>query len=139
MAFASVYAISWCGSAPASCRWYEHTFIGFHFGTSLAQNVTMSVMRRIDGSGGNMYVPRERYSFKMSFCVVPIRAARSTLCSSATAMYSAKSHIAVALIVIDVFMSSSGIPSNSARMSSIDVIGTPTFPTSPDAIGASAS
>ena len=99
----------------------------------------MSVMSRIDGSGGKMYVPRERYSFRMSFCVVPISAARSTLCSSATATYNARSHIAVALIVIDVFISSSGIPSNSARMSSIDVIGTPTLPTSPDAIGASES
>ena len=28
-------------------------------------------MSRFDASGGKMYVPRERYSFTMSFCVVP--------------------------------------------------------------------
>ena len=28
-------------------------------------------MSRFDASGGKMYVPRDRYSFKMSFCVVP--------------------------------------------------------------------
>jgi len=26
---------------------------------------------RLEGSGAKMYVPRERYSFTMSFCVVP--------------------------------------------------------------------
>jgi len=52
-ALASVYAISCHGSAPASCKWYEQTLIGFHFGISCAQNVIMSVMSRSDGSGGN--------------------------------------------------------------------------------------
>ena len=46
-------------------------------------------------------------------------------------MYSASSHAAVALIVIDVFISSSGIPSSSACMSPLWAIDTPTFPTSP--------
>ena len=32
-------------------------------------------MSRFDASGGKMYVPRDRYSFKMSFCVVPASAA----------------------------------------------------------------
>ena len=40
--------------------------------------------------------------------------------------------IAVALIVIDVDTLSSGMPSNSTAMSSIESIATPTRPTSPD-------
>ena len=33
IAVASAYATSSTGVAPASCRWYEQTLIGFHFGT----------------------------------------------------------------------------------------------------------
>src|SRR6266511_6234537 len=47
--------------------------------------------------------------------------------------------MAVALIVIEVFISASGIWSNSARMSPRCWIGTPTLPTSPRASGWSAS
>ena len=43
------------------------------------------------------------------------------------------SHIAVALIVIDVFISPSGMPSNSCRISPRCGTGTPTLPTSPRA------
>ena len=49
------------------------------------------------------------------------------------------SHIAVALIVIDVFISSSGMPSNSVRISPRCGTGTPTLPTSPRASGSSGS
>src|SRR5690349_20997569 len=69
MALASEYAISWTGVAPASCKWYEHTLIGFHFGIHSAQNAIMSTINRKLGCGGKMYVPRERYSLTMSFCV----------------------------------------------------------------------
>jgi hypothetical protein len=69
----------------------------------------------------------------MSFCVVPVRAPRSAPCSSATATYSANSHTAVALMVIEVFMSWTGRPSNTVRMSPRWQIGTPTRPTSPRA------
>ena len=70
----------------------------------------------------------------MSFWVVPASAAaRSAPCSSATTWYSASSHIAVALIVIEVFIVASGMPSNSARMSPRCATGTPTLPTSPRA------
>ena len=86
-----------------------------------------------------MYVPRDRYSFTMSFCVVPWSSPRGTSCRSATATYSASSQAAVALIVMDVFMRPSGMPSNSASMSSTFAIGTPTLPTSPAASGWSAS
>ena len=69
----------------------------------------------------------------MSFWVVPWSAWRSTPFSSATAIYSASSQAAVALIVIDVFISSSGMPSRSECMSPLWAIDTPTFPTSPRA------
>ena len=45
----------------------------------------------------------------------------------------------MALIVIEVFIASSGMPSNSARMSPMWLTGTPTLPTSPLASGSSLS
>ena len=47
--------------------------IGFHFGTSSTVKAIMSAISRIDGPGGNAYVPRERNSLMMSFWVVPWR------------------------------------------------------------------
>jgi hypothetical protein len=69
----------------------------------------------------------------MSFCVVPASAAMSAPCSSAATWYSASNHMAGALMVIEVFIRSSGMPSNSARMSPRCETGTPTLPTSPRA------
>ena len=80
-----------------------------------------------------MYVPRATYSFRMSFCTVPESDATATPCRFATAAYSARRMIAVALMVIDVETWSSGIRSNSSAMSSIESIATPTLPTSPAA------
>ncbi len=60
--------------------------IGFHFGTSSTVNAIMSAISRIDGPGGNAYVPRERNSLMMSFWVVPWRTLRSTPFSSPTVM-----------------------------------------------------
>src|SRR5688572_14056910 len=116
MAVASENAISCTGVAPASCKWYEHTFIGFHLGAWLAHHATMSTINRFDGSGGKMYVPRDRYSLTMSFCVVPRSALDGVSCSSALATYRASNQAAVALIVIDVFIVAGGMPSSSARM-----------------------
>ncbi|MDT4969993.1 MAG: hypothetical protein QOG22_136, partial [Pseudonocardiales bacterium] len=101
----------------------------------------MSVIRRKDGAGGNTYVPRDRYSLMMSFCVVPASRARSSArsmpaasaCSSDTVRYSASRYIAGALIVIEVFIWSSGMPSNRVRRSPTWDTGTPTLPTSPRA------
>ncbi len=56
-----------------------------------------------------MKVPRERYSFTMSFWVVPDSTSGSTPWSSALAMYRPSSQAAVALMVIEVFMDSTGI------------------------------
>ena len=75
----------------------------------------------------------------MSFCVVPASSDGSTPRSSASARYMPNSHIAVALIVIDVFISSSGMPSNSVRIAPRCGTGTPTLPTSPRASGWSGS
>ncbi|RAO57299.1 hypothetical protein PSN01_03128 [Micromonospora saelicesensis] len=69
----------------------------------------------------------------MSFWVVPAQRARSAPCSSPTVPYRASSHIAGALMVIEVFVSASGRPSKSARMSPRWATGTPTRPTSPEA------
>ena len=104
MALASENAISCTGVAPTSCKWYEHTFIGFHFGALLAHHAIMSTMMRRDDAGGKMYVPRDKYSLRMSFCVVPRNSFADVPCSAALATYNASNHAAVALIVIDVFI-----------------------------------
>ena len=46
----------------------------------------MSAISRIDGLGGNAYVPRERYSLMMSFWVVPWSTDASMPFSSALTM-----------------------------------------------------
>ena len=71
--------------------------------------------------------------------MVPVSSAMSTPRSRANATYSASSHIAVPLIVIDVFICSMGISSNSTCMSSRELIGTPTLPISGRAMGSSES
>jgi len=78
-----------------------------------------------------MYVPRATYSLRMSFWIVPERSPIDTRWRLATATYIARRMIAVALIVIDVETRSSGIPSKSVAMSSMESIATPTRPTSP--------
>ena len=107
--------------------------MGFHFGISRVVNWITSLTSRMDGAGANTYVPRDRYSLMMSFCVVPCSRSRDAPCPSAAATYSASNQAAVALMVIDVFMSANGMPSNSARMSPRWAIDTPTLPTSPRA------
>ena len=68
----------------------------------------MSAVSFNEAAGGKMYVPRDRYSFIRSFWVVPVSSLRSTPCSSAVAMYSANSQGAVAFMVTEVFIWSSG-------------------------------
>ena len=86
-----------------------------------------------------MYVPRAMYSFSTSFWIVPVSWSPATPWSSPTSWYSSMSSAAGALIVIDVETLSSGMPSSSSRMSSIESMATPTLPTSPWAMGASES
>ena len=75
----------------------------------------------------------------MSFCTVPANCRTGTPWRLPTAMYSASRTIAVALMVIDVETRSSGMPSKSVAMSSIESMATPTRPTSPRASAASES
>jgi hypothetical protein len=79
------------------------------------------------------------YSFSTSFWIVPRSLPGSTPCSSPTIWYISSSRLAGALIVIEVETWSSGIPSNSAFMSSTVSMATPTLPTSPSAISAEES
>ena len=99
----------------------------------------MSVISRMDGAGGKMYVPRATYSLRISFWIVPRSLRTSAPCLRATAMYIASRMPAGALMVIEVETCSSGISRNSVCMSSSDEIETPTLPTSPCASGSSAS
>jgi hypothetical protein len=113
--------------------------IGFHLGMARAVNAITSSISLSDGRGGKMWVPRARYSLIKSFWTVPASLAGSAPCRSATTMYKASSHGAVALMVIEVLVCASGMPSNSTAMSASEQIGTPTRPTSPAASGWSLS
>ena len=78
-------------------------------------------------------------SLRMSFCSVPPSLAADTPCFSATAMYMQSRIAAGELIVIEVVMSASGIPSNRVSMSASESIATPQCPISPRLVGASES
>jgi len=79
------------------------------------------------------------YSFRMSFWIVPRRALASTPWRLATAMYMASRIEAGALMVMLVDTLPNGISLNRVAISSSDEMETPTLPTSPMAIGSSAS
>ncbi len=93
----------------------------------------MSVMSRIDGRGGKMNSFCAMNSLRMSFWIVPDSVFQPAPCRSATTRYMAKIIAAGELIVIEVVMSPTGIPSNSVSMSASEVTLTPHFPTSPSA------
>ena len=79
------------------------------------------------------------YSFRMSFWMVPLIADAGTPCSSATSSYMSSRIAAVELIVMEVETLSSGRSFSNRRMSSRQLIATPTLPTSPSARGWSES
>ncbi len=103
----------------------------FQRGTSFAQNANTSVMSRIDWRGGKMYSFCAMNSLRMSFWIVPDSVCQSAPCFSATTRYIAKIIDAGELIVIDVVMSASVMPSKSRSMSASETMLTPHFPTSP--------
>ena len=113
--------------------------IVFHFGTSCAQYSIESTTRRIDGAGGKMNSFWAMNSLRMSFCKVPPSLEAGTPCFSATAMYMHSKMAAGELMVIEVVMSPSGIPSKSVSISASESIATPQWPTSPRLVGASES
>lgn len=65
-------AISCTAVAPASRKCAPATEIALNRGTSAAQNSMVSAISRSDGSGGQIQVPREAYSLRMSFWIVPV-------------------------------------------------------------------
>src|SRR5512139_3357188 len=99
--------------------------IVFQEGTSFWQYWNTSVIRRIEGWGGKMYVPRAIYSLRISFWIVP----RSFLISApwrlATAMYIASRMDAGALMVMLVETLLKGISRNRSSMSSSEEMATP--------------
>ena len=56
-------------------------------------------------------------SLRMSFWIVPVSCSGCTPCSSAATTYSARTGSTAPFIVIDTLIWSSGMPSNSWRMS----------------------
>ena len=79
------------------------------------------------------------YSFRMSFCTVPVSLAVSQPERRAAVTYKARRMVAVVLMVMEVETSSSGMPAKSRSMSSMESIATPALPTSPAAQGESES
>ena len=135
----SVNASSCSAVAPASRMWYPLTEIVFHCGTSLRAE------REDVGNEPHRRPRREDVLLlrdELLEDVVLDRARerrQSAPCCSATTRYIAKIIGAGELIVIDVVMSPSGMPSKSRSMSASDVTFTPHFPTSPSDSGWSGS
>ena len=99
----------------------------------------MSVTMRIAGRGGTSHSFCAMYSLSMSFWMVPPSFAIGMPCFSARAMYMQSATMAGALMVIEVVTLSSGMPSKRTSMSRSVETATPPLPTSPAAIGRSAS
>ncbi len=113
--------------------------IVFQRGRYWLPNSNVSTTRRIDGSGGKINSFWAMYSFRMSFWMVPPSTSIGMPRFSAMAMYMAHTIAAGLLIVIDVVIWSTGMPSNSTSMSASDDTATPHLPNSPRASGASES
>ena len=82
-----------------------------------------------------MYSFCAMYSFRMSFWVVPPSAVHGMPRFSAAARYIAQMIAAGELIVIEVVIWSSGMPSSSISMSASEEIATPHLPNSPSTSG----
>ena len=76
-------------------------------------------------------MPLDKYSFVISFCVVPANCFLLRPLFSAVAIYKDNKYAAGAFIVIDVFIFSKGILSNNVIIFPMCDTGTPTLPTSP--------
>ena len=113
--------------------------IVFHFGTAFAQYSIESTTSRIDGSGGKMNSFCAMNSLRMSFCRVPPSFTNGTPCFSATARYMHSRIAAGELMVMEVVISPSGMPSNRVSMSASESMATPQCPISPRLVGASES
>src|SRR5206468_719117 len=102
----------------------------------LSGTVQNDVLKEYIARGTYIYPPEQAmHSFRTSFCTVPESLRMSAPCLFATATYRASRIDAVALIVIDVEILVSSMPSKRRCMSSMESIATPTLPTSPKAMG----
>jgi len=104
-----------------------------------AQYSIRSPISRRCGWGGNSHSFWAMYSLKMSVCSVPFSFVTSAPWRSAAARYRQKTGTAGPLIVIDVVIPASGIPSNRMSMSAAESTATPQCPTSPADRGSSES
>ncbi len=86
-----------------------------------------------------MYSFCAMYSFRMSFCSVPLIFVQSAPCFSATARYIAHSTLAGLLMVMLTVIFSRSIPLKRISMSSSESMATPHLPTSPSLKGWSLS
>ena len=111
--------------------------IVFQRGISRVPNSTVSVTSFRLGPGGKMYSFWAMNSLRMSFCRVPVSAARGTPIFSAATMYIAQIMAAGELMVIEVEISATGSPSSRISMSARLLTATPQVPNSPAAIGSS--
>ena len=84
-----------------------------------------SPISRRCGRGGNSHSFCAMYSLKMSVCSVPSSLARSAPWRSAATRYMQKTGTAGPLIVIEVVVSASLIPSNRTSRSAAESIATP--------------
>ena len=91
----------------------------------------MSIISRIDGSGGKIHSFWAMYSLRMSAWMVPPSCSGPTPCRSATHTYCASTIAAGAFTVIEVVTRSSGMPRNRSSMSASVSTATPSRPTSP--------
>ena len=82
-----------------------------------------------------MYSFCAMYSLRMSFWMVPEIFFQSAPCFSATTRYMAQSTLAGELMVIEMVIFSSGMPSKRISMSSSESMATPHLPTSPSLAG----
>ena len=96
-------------------------------------------MSRRCGRGANSHSFCAMYSLKMSVCRVPSSLDRSAPWRSAATRYMQKTGTAGPLIVIEVVVPASGMPSNSTSMSAAESMATPQCPTSPSERGSSES
>src|SRR5213080_5170275 len=99
--------------------------MGFHVGTSAAQYSMESTTRRMEGSGGKMNSFCAMNSLRMSFCSVPPSFLNGTHCFSATARYMHSRIAAGELMVMEVVISPSGMPSYRVSMSASESMATP--------------
>src|SRR5258708_7588760 len=102
-----------------------------NLGVFLTPNSKVSITRRIEGSGGQMYSLCAMYSLRVSFCSVPDIGFPSAPLFSGAARYIDRRSAGGELMVVGVVTWARGILSKSTSMSASELMATPHLPTSP--------